>query len=104
VLYRSQGRRVILWIGALAERDAVKWSPAICRPATSSSDRGNGRWMNTKHWLKKESRRSIGSAIMRAGGVSRNLKLLPGQRSRGQRCLDANGTYGVVKVIHTWSR
>ena len=52
--------------------------------------------------LKKESRRSIGSAIT-CSGVSRNLKLLPGNEVEVKGVLDANGTYGVVKVIHTWS-
>ena len=51
--------------------------------------------------LKKESRRSIGSAIM-CSGVSRNLELLPGNEVDIQGVLDASGTYGVVKVIHTW--
>lgn len=52
--------------------------------------------------LKKESRRSIGSAVM-CNGVSRNLELLPGDEVEVKGVLDASGTYGVVKVIHTWN-
>ncbi len=52
--------------------------------------------------LKKESRRSIGSAIT-CQGVSRNLELLPGNEVEIKGVLDANGMYGVTKVIHTWN-
>ena len=52
--------------------------------------------------LKKESRRSIGSAIT-CGGVSRNLELLPGNEVEIKGVVDANGTYGIVKVVHTWN-
>ncbi len=52
--------------------------------------------------LKKESRRSMGGAIT-CQGVSRNLELLPGNEVEIKGVLDANGMYGVTKVIHTWN-
>jgi len=52
--------------------------------------------------LKKESIRSVGSKIV-GHGVSRNMEMLPGNTVELEGVLDAQGTYGVTKVIHRWT-
>jgi type VI secretion system secreted protein VgrG len=53
--------------------------------------------------LKKQSVRSIGSSI--AGiGTSRNQNLQPGDKTSIQGVLDAQGIYGLVKVVHHWTK
>ena len=51
--------------------------------------------------LQKESVRSIGGKIV-AFGTSQNAALKPGDTLSVEGVLDANGTYGLTKVIHTW--
>jgi uncharacterized protein involved in type VI secretion and phage assembly len=51
--------------------------------------------------LKKESVRSIGASVI-AFGQSRNTELLPGNTVEVDEVLEANGTYGVTHVAHTW--
>jgi type VI secretion system secreted protein VgrG len=51
--------------------------------------------------LQKESVRSIGGKIV-AYGTSQNAALKPGDILSVEGVLDANGAYGLTKVIHTW--
>jgi type VI secretion system secreted protein VgrG len=53
--------------------------------------------------LKKESVRAIGGKIL-GHGVSRNEDLLPGNTVQIDGVLDAAGLYGLVKVIHRWTK
>ncbi len=55
-----------------------------------------------KECLEHESVRSIGSRLT-AWGVSRNAELLPGNAVTVKGVLDAEGEYGVTKVIHQWT-
>jgi len=52
--------------------------------------------------LKRESRRSIGSSIT-CHGESRNPELMAGNEVKITGPLDAAGTYGLIKVVHTWT-
>jgi uncharacterized protein involved in type VI secretion and phage assembly len=87
-------------IGKLTE--AVKSESADLPPGYIIQRSRKGTLDQYEDLLKKESRRSIGSAVT-CSGVSRNLELLPGNEVEIQGVLDANGTYGVIKVIHTWN-
>lgn len=51
--------------------------------------------------LKKEAARSIGSTVT-GWGASRNQELTPGNTVTIEGPIDAQGTYGVTKVIHRW--
>jgi uncharacterized protein involved in type VI secretion and phage assembly len=51
--------------------------------------------------LKKESVRSIGSSVT-GSGESQNRELLPGNTLEISETLDADGTYGVTHVSHSW--
>jgi type VI secretion system secreted protein VgrG len=51
--------------------------------------------------LKKESVRSIGSSIT-GSGQTQNRELLPGNTMQVDGTLDADGTYGVTQVAHSW--
>lgn len=51
--------------------------------------------------LKKESRRSLGRTVV-CKGTSRNAKVRPGDELRIKGVLDAQGTYGVTRVVHRW--
>lgn len=51
--------------------------------------------------LKKESVRSIGSSIS-GSGQTQNRELLPGNTIHIEGTLDADGTYGVTQVTHSW--
>ena len=51
--------------------------------------------------LKKESVRSIGSSVT-GSGESQNRELLPGNTLEVSDTLDADGTYGVTHVSHSW--
>jgi uncharacterized protein involved in type VI secretion and phage assembly len=51
--------------------------------------------------LKKESVRSVGSTVL-GYGESWNPELLPGNTVEIEGSLDAQGTYGVTRVVHTW--
>lgn len=52
--------------------------------------------------LKKESRRSAGGRV-EAYGESMNPKLKPGDTVDIDGLPDANGTFGLTKVVHTWA-
>jgi uncharacterized protein involved in type VI secretion and phage assembly len=52
--------------------------------------------------LKKESRRAIGSKIV-GYGASRNEDLLPGDLISIEGSLDAQGSYGLIHVVHRWT-
>ena len=51
--------------------------------------------------LKKESVRSIGSSVV-GTGTSQNQKLLPGNEIKVSGVPDAEGTYGLTHVVHSW--
>lgn len=51
--------------------------------------------------LKKESVRSVGSRVQ-GSGETQNHELLPGNELQIQGTLDADGTYGVTHVSHSW--
>lgn len=53
--------------------------------------------------LQDESERSLGAAITGAG-QSRNQNLKAGDTVQIDGALDAKGTYGLVKVIHQWTK
>jgi type VI secretion system secreted protein VgrG len=53
--------------------------------------------------LQQESERSLGAAITGAGW-SRNQNLKAGNSVQVDGVLDAKGTYGLVKVIHQWTK
>jgi len=55
-----------------------------------------------KEVLKKESVRSIGGSIV-CHGESRSHQLLPGNTVKIEDDLEAQGTYGVTKVVHRWT-
>lgn len=57
---------------------------------------------NYQDVLKKESVRSIGGNIIGIG-ESRDQQLLPGNTVEIDGTLDAQGTYGVTKVVHRWT-
>jgi type VI secretion system secreted protein VgrG len=52
--------------------------------------------------LKKESVRAIGGNII-GHGESRNQQMLPGNTVQIDGTLDAQGMYGVIKVVHRWT-
>ena len=52
--------------------------------------------------LKKESARAIGGKVT-GEGSSRNEDLLPGNTLAIEGSLDAQGTYGLTKVVHNWT-
>ncbi len=52
--------------------------------------------------LNKECERAIGSKIV-GHGESRNEELLPGNLVQIEGVLDAEGTYGLTKVVHRWT-
>ncbi|HLH03945.1 MAG TPA: phage baseplate assembly protein V [Bryobacteraceae bacterium] len=52
--------------------------------------------------LQLQSERALGSQVM-AQGVSRILRLRAGDKVQIDGALDANGTYGLTKVIHRWT-
>jgi uncharacterized protein involved in type VI secretion and phage assembly len=52
--------------------------------------------------LKRESRRSIGGSIV-CKGESRNPRVRAGNEVNIQGPLDAEGTYGVTRVVHSWT-
>lgn len=52
--------------------------------------------------LKKESRRNVGRMVV-CSGESRNSALLPGNEVQIKGVLDAQGIYGVTRVLHEWS-
>lgn len=51
--------------------------------------------------LKKESVRSMGSCVV-GSGQTQNRELLPGNTLEVEGTLDADGTYGVTQVAHSW--
>ena len=51
--------------------------------------------------LKKESVRSVGSSIT-GSGQTQNRDLLPGNTVKIEGTLDADGSYGVTQVTHSW--
>jgi type VI secretion system secreted protein VgrG len=51
--------------------------------------------------LKKESLRSTGSSVT-GSGQTQNRKMLPGNSVRLAGTIDADGTYGVTQVSHSW--
>ncbi len=52
--------------------------------------------------VKKECERTIGSAVI-GYGESRNEELMAGNKIKVDGVLDAQGTYGLTKVIHRWN-
>lgn len=53
--------------------------------------------------LQDESERSLGAAVM-GGGQSRNQSLMAGNTLQIHGALDGKGTYGLVKVVHRWTK
>ena len=53
--------------------------------------------------LKKESRRSIGRTVI-AHGESQEPRLQPGDQVNIQGVLDAQGVYGIISVVHQWTK
>jgi len=53
--------------------------------------------------LQRESQRSVGGSVT-GYGHSRNQQLKAGDTVEIQGLLDAKGTYGLVKVVHSWER
>jgi uncharacterized protein involved in type VI secretion and phage assembly len=52
--------------------------------------------------LERESRRSQSGAVL-CRGISREQRLKAGDEATVKGVLDANGTYGVVRVVHRWT-
>src|SRR5579883_3151988 len=52
--------------------------------------------------LKLESERALGSQVV-GQGVSRVLRLRAGDKVQIDGALDANGVYGLTRVIHRWT-
>jgi len=52
--------------------------------------------------LKKETRRSLGQGVI-CRGVSRERTLKAGNEVEIKGTPDANGTYGIVRVVHRWT-
>ncbi len=53
--------------------------------------------------LKKESRRSKSNLVL-CHGISREQQLKAGDQVTIEGVLDANGTYGIIQVVHHWSQ
>lgn len=53
--------------------------------------------------LKKESRRSMGRTV-KARGESQDSRLRPGDQVNIQGVLDAQGVYGIISVVHQWTK
>ena len=83
--------------------DAVKKASNETLPPGYLQDRGRAVTLDDyEEELRMESVRSIGGGVS-GTGTSRNRGILPGNTLDVLGVLDAQGTYGVTRVVHTWT-
>ncbi|MDA1315566.1 MAG: phage baseplate assembly protein V [Acidobacteria bacterium] len=84
--------------------DAVKAQSAEKLPPGYVGEAGRIKdFSDYENLLKKESVRSIGGALT-VSGVSRNCAYYVGDQIEIDGSFDSGGTYGVLKIVNTWTR